>query len=197
MGRNRPALFRGRHLEGRSSCCVRWSLATESDRPPVPVPLCPFLQDRGAGPSSNQTAGPSELRLSSLSLGVANASWNRNDEHDPQGPAEVLSEKRYHRTCRVRWTSVRLHHAVIAGQRPRPLCSLFRFAAQPLDGIPTLPLSKIRAVRCDAAPLAFEPRVEIRESLAKSRRLAIVGERAGPATAHHCSIAMQDNSKLV
>ena len=60
----------------------------------------------GAGPPSHQTADPSEPGIPILSLGVANASGNRDDEHDSQGTSQMVSKERHRRAGRVHRTTV-------------------------------------------------------------------------------------------
>jgi hypothetical protein len=51
--------------------------------------------NRRAGSPSGQTPGPSESGVPSLSLGVANASGNRSDEHDTQGTSPMAAEEQH------------------------------------------------------------------------------------------------------
>jgi hypothetical protein len=53
--------------------------------------------------------------IPSLSLGVANTSGNRDDEHDSEGTSQMVAEERRCRAGRIRWTPVGRHDVVIAG----------------------------------------------------------------------------------
>jgi hypothetical protein len=58
------------------------------------MPACPLLeQHRRTGSPSHQTPDPSESGTPILSLGVANASGNRDNEHDSQGTSQMVAKE--------------------------------------------------------------------------------------------------------
>jgi hypothetical protein len=92
-------------------------------------------QRSGTGSPSHQTPGPSESGIPSLSLGVANASGNRGDEHDPQGTSEMVGEGRHRWSCRIHWTALWADERLIVGPAAVRSRCLIQSALQHFQGI--------------------------------------------------------------
>jgi transposase-like protein len=97
-------------------------------------------QHRRAGSQSREAAGPSESGISGIPLGGANASGNRNDEHDPQRTGEMASKERHRGPSRIHRAPARCDHGVI----PRRSASPSRLRLQGCNTACNTPIKRAR-----------------------------------------------------
>jgi len=105
------------HQRGWQPVVPEGHFRTEADRgtrSALSLSACPVPeQHRGTGPSGHQTPSAGMSGIPGLSFGMANASGNRDDEHDPQGTSEVVGEGRHRWSGCIHRTSPGLDERVI------------------------------------------------------------------------------------